>query len=336
MFCSNCGESIPDNSKFCLKCGAKLETEEVSGGDKGTEQNDKNKKKKKKWIPFLIGGIAAVIAAAVFAALMITHVICFHDWNEADCTLPKTCTICERTEGEALGHDFSEATCTEDSVCSRCNEIGAEASGHHWTEVSCTEDSVCSTCGEEGEKASGHDWQEATCTEPETCAGCGETKGEAAGHKWKDATCDKAKTCSVCKETSGKALGHDWAEATTSAPKTCRTCGKTTGEKLKTYEAYFSAGDIIDASGVEPSYFGVYEVRNLHCTNGNAYASTTPNAEAYNISTLSGVHVSNATAGTVTISGTVVSKLLGFIEPDAPPTIMDKDISYFELSVTVG
>lgn len=29
---------------------------------------------------------------------------CQHQWEEATCTTPKTCTQCGETEGEALGH----------------------------------------------------------------------------------------------------------------------------------------------------------------------------------------------------------------------------------------
>ena len=32
-----------------------------------------------------------------------------HSWTEATCTMPKTCTVCGETEGEALGHQWSEA-----------------------------------------------------------------------------------------------------------------------------------------------------------------------------------------------------------------------------------
>ena len=28
MYCSKCGEEIPDNSKFCRKCGNKIKNEE--------------------------------------------------------------------------------------------------------------------------------------------------------------------------------------------------------------------------------------------------------------------------------------------------------------------
>ena len=39
-----------------------------------------------------------------------------HDWQDATCTEPKTCSVCKLTEGEALGHT------TRFGKCSTCNE----------------------------------------------------------------------------------------------------------------------------------------------------------------------------------------------------------------------
>ena len=54
-----------------------------------------------------------------------------HTWQDADCTTPKTCSVCGATEGEALGHSFTDyksngdATCTVDGTktakCDRCD-----------------------------------------------------------------------------------------------------------------------------------------------------------------------------------------------------------------------
>ena len=41
---------------------------------------------------------------------------CSHEWQEATCTEPKTCSRCGETEGEALGHDYV------DGYCTRCYE----------------------------------------------------------------------------------------------------------------------------------------------------------------------------------------------------------------------
>ena len=41
---------------------------------------------------------------------------CAHIWKSANCTTPKTCSICGKTSGTSLGHT------TTTGVCSRCNE----------------------------------------------------------------------------------------------------------------------------------------------------------------------------------------------------------------------
>ena len=38
---------------------------------------------------------------------------CKHEWKEATCTEPKTCSKCGETDGEVLGHNWQEATCTD-------------------------------------------------------------------------------------------------------------------------------------------------------------------------------------------------------------------------------
>ncbi len=129
------------------------------------------------------------LVIAVFAALLAIFVLgckCEHEWVEADCLTPKTCSKCEETEGEALGHDWIAATCKEPETCDRCGETQGDVTDHNW--------------------------QAATCEAPETCELCGDTKGEALGHTWQDATCTAPKTCSVCNGTEGEALGHTAGE----------------------------------------------------------------------------------------------------------------------------
>ncbi len=53
----------------------------------------------------------ALIISAVVTCLL-TGCCMSHEWKEATCTEPKTCTKCDKTEGEALGHTWVEATCT--------------------------------------------------------------------------------------------------------------------------------------------------------------------------------------------------------------------------------
>lgn len=53
-----------------------------------------------------------------------------HTWVDATCTEPKTCSVCNATEGEANGHSWVDATCTEPKTCSVCNATEGEANGH--------------------------------------------------------------------------------------------------------------------------------------------------------------------------------------------------------------
>ena len=77
-----------------------------------------------------------------------------HDWADADCDTPKTCTVCGATDGEALGHDevaheAKAPTCTAIGwdayvTCSRCDYttyVEKSATGHTWGE-----DTKCDAC----------------------------------------------------------------------------------------------------------------------------------------------------------------------------------------------
>ena len=84
-----------------------------------------------------------------------------HKWVDATCSAPRTCTVCQATEGSALGHNIvvvtgAPATCTEDGMtdgqyCTRCDMVVTQkvipALGHDWNEIT---DSykVCNRCGE--------------------------------------------------------------------------------------------------------------------------------------------------------------------------------------------
>ena len=151
-----------------------------------------------------------LMMALVMCLSLLTGCCLSHEWAEADCTTPKTCAKCEKTEGEALGHDWEDATCTAPKTCAVCDETEGEALGH--------------------------DWKDATCAAPKTCSNCGETEGEALAHDWAEATCDAPKTCSNCGETEGEALAHTYAgwkaTETDTMTATCSACGDTKEEPL--------------------------------------------------------------------------------------------------------
>ena len=69
-----------------------------------------------------------------------------HTWNDATCTNPKVCSVCNTTEGEALGHTGGIATCIAKAICSECGEAYGHFAPHTWAtgftvdkEANCTE-----------------------------------------------------------------------------------------------------------------------------------------------------------------------------------------------------
>ena len=101
-----------------------------------------------------------------------------HQWTEATCTEPRTCTECGATEGEPYGHKWVEATCSEAKHCSVCGEKEGETLAHTWEEATCTKAKTCKVCGYVDGEPLGHDWTEATHEAPKTCKRCGETEGD--------------------------------------------------------------------------------------------------------------------------------------------------------------
>lgn len=94
------------------------EQQEVSE-DVGIGQTSKRSSHKTRRIGIIVSAI--VIAAAAISVFALTY--CPHEWAEANCSSPKTCLKCGKTEGEPLGdegHVWDSATCTEPKTCSRC------------------------------------------------------------------------------------------------------------------------------------------------------------------------------------------------------------------------
>lgn len=87
-----------------------------------------------------------------------------HDWVDANCTAPKTCSKCEKTEGEPLGHHWEEATCTAPKTCASCGITEGEKLPHSFGE-------------EEIQKP---DYVKATALFVKTCVNCG-TQGQRRG-----------------------------------------------------------------------------------------------------------------------------------------------------------
>ena len=164
-----------------------------------------------------------------------------HEWEDATCMAPKTCSKCEKTEGEPLPHTWDEATCTTPKTCSVCGTTEGEPLPHTWGEATCTTPKTCSVCGTTEGDALPHSLIDATCTTPKTCSVCGATEGYRLAHSWTDATCTSPKTCHACGKTEGETIEHSWEWVVTTDPSygkegsrdgVCSVCGTTTTEQM--------------------------------------------------------------------------------------------------------
>jgi len=176
-----------------------------------------------------------LILSLVVLCLLLTACGCRHEWNEATCTRPQTCALCQETQGQALGHKWLDATCEEPETCARCEKTAGDPLGHQWVEATCRDAKECTVCGATDGQALGHQWTEATCTEPKRCTVCGTTSGTPSEHSWLDANCKMPKMCSVCGITEGEPAEHvsgEWTDtgssvetATLKAARYCTVCG---------------------------------------------------------------------------------------------------------------
>ncbi len=92
------------------------------------KENQEKKGNRKKFIIILL--VSILLVMVVLTILYFTHIICFHEWKPATCVSPSTCSICNRTKGEAIGHKvgewnvIKEPTCTEEGkqkgTCEYC------------------------------------------------------------------------------------------------------------------------------------------------------------------------------------------------------------------------
>lgn len=91
--------------------------------------------------------ITAMIFSVAILAVLLTGCACEHEWADATCLAPKTCNLCQETEGEALGHNWAEATCAAPKTCTACGEMEGETLPHIWEDANYQEPKTCSECG---------------------------------------------------------------------------------------------------------------------------------------------------------------------------------------------
>lgn len=88
-----------------------------------------------------------MLVLTALCLLMLTGCCLSHQWQEADCEIPKTCIKCGKVEGEALGHNWKEASCTAPKTCTGCGLTEGEALKHYFSSATCADPATCWDCG---------------------------------------------------------------------------------------------------------------------------------------------------------------------------------------------
>ncbi len=133
---------------------------------------------------------------------------CEHDWKEATCTEPKTCSKCNWTVGEALKHSFTKyetdklATCeeygTETAKCDRCEETHTRVVEVYADHKDADTDYICDVCDQL--LCTNHTPAEddGDCTTEIKCTICGTVTTEAKGSHTPEADDEDIATAVKC------------------------------------------------------------------------------------------------------------------------------------------
>ena len=132
---------------------------------------------------------------------------CNHQWVEATCTTPKTCSLCKATEGSALGHSGGNATCSQKGICSVCNEEYGDIGVHMFTENVVKSEALKSaaTCS-----AAAVYYKSCSCGLVSTNAADTFISGRIGRHQYGQGT-----ICTICGFDAGDLYYYNFAESFT-------------------------------------------------------------------------------------------------------------------------
>ncbi len=179
-----------------------------------------------------------VVACLLFATLTVMGAMlftscdeaeCSHVWADATCTEPKTCILCDVTEGEALGHTGGTPTCTSKALCTRCGEDYGELAAHTPAEDDgdCTTPVLCVGCDKvmvQAKLAHIPAEDDGDCSTPVLCTTCGGVVTAAKTHLF-GSDCDTDCNNIGCSHT--RVVTHRYtvslpADEFIATPATCR------------------------------------------------------------------------------------------------------------------
>ena len=161
----------------------------------------------------LVLAIVLVALCSILALASCNDDACEHDWADATCTSPKTCKLCNVTEGNPLGHTLGEddGDCTTAIKCTVCESVAVAAKDAHTPEADdgdCTTAVNCSVCNSVAVAAKSAHTPEADdgdCTTAVNCSVCDRVAIAAkSAHtpEADDGDCTTAVNCSVCESVA--------------------------------------------------------------------------------------------------------------------------------------
>ena len=210
-------------------------------------------------------------------ALMLCSCCLSHEWADATCEAPMTCTKCGKTEGEALGHTWQDANCVTPKTCTVCSATEGEPLGHTFADATCEAPMTCTMCSVTEGDALGHTWADATCEAPMTCTKCGKTEGEVADHcfgDWVELDAEtEESTCTACGHVEQRAIDRQ-AKLMEYLEGNWNLCGFYIGD------AYYGLSQITNADEFDCSlYFGSDGSVQLAYTSGDTLTYATDFSE---------------------------------------------------------
>lgn len=138
-----------------------------------------------------------------------------HSFSKADCTAPKTCSVCKATEGEKAEHSWIAADCYSPKTCSVCKYTDGKALGHtpNSDDGDCTTAITCQVCNAVTTPAEAEHIPSAdddNCATPTTCVKCTKILVEAKPHvpSEDDGDCTTALKCTNCSQNALDAKAH--------------------------------------------------------------------------------------------------------------------------------
>ena len=78
--------------------------------------------------------VISLIVAVLLCSVILAGCTCEHQWQEASCSAPKTCSLCGEESGESLPHTWIEATCASPKTCTVCGQTSGEPLAHTYVD----------------------------------------------------------------------------------------------------------------------------------------------------------------------------------------------------------